>query len=135
MGSAGPSSTCVCDPIACGPGYIQVPNDSGCCSHCELDQDACEQQSADYLLYRTELIAQFSSYTCVANTDCIAFYIQNSCSDACLLTVTGARRAVIDGLNNYATSNCNEACLANPKPSCGDPPLPACREGVCVAPR
>ena len=91
----------------------------------------CVEQNADYLEYRMQLIAQFSDYGCMTNTDCVAFYIQNGCDHSCLLTVTGARRAVIDGLNNYAISNCDETCFQNPKPDCGDPPVPFCFNGVC----
>lgn len=134
-GSAGTSPICPCDPILCGPGYVEVPNHNGCCFHCEREEDPCLQQKEDYLSYRSALIEQFSSYGCKQDTDCVAFYIQNSCDNACRLTITGARRAVIDGLNNYATSNCNEGCFPDPKPDCGDPPIPFCLDGLCTAVR
>lgn len=130
--SAGTSPICACESPGCSPGYVEVPNDGGCCSHCELDQIACQQENADYLSYRADLIAQFSSFGCMQASDCVAFYIQNACDHSCLLTVTGARRAVIDGLNNYAIGNCREACFQSPKPDCGEPPPPVCASGHCA---
>jgi hypothetical protein len=65
-------------------------------------------------------------------SDCLAFYIQNGCDDSCQLTVTGARRAVIDGLNNYATSSCNDSCFPYPKPDCGAAPAAVCSYGHCA---
>ena len=131
-GSAGTPPICACESPGCSPGYVEVPNDGGCCSHCELDPDVCLQENTDYLTYRENLIAQYSSFGCMQASDCVAFYIQNACDHSCLLTVTGARRAVIDGLNNYATGSCNDACFSDPKPNCGDPPAPICSLGRCA---
>jgi hypothetical protein len=130
-GGAGTSPICPCDPIACGPGYVEVPNDDGCCFHCERVVDACELQTEAYLAYRDELIAKYSSFGCMQASDCLAFYIQNKCDDSCMLTVTGARRAVVDGLNNYATGSCNDTCFPYPKPDCGLPPPTVCSNGRC----
>ncbi|HEX2871262.1 MAG TPA: hypothetical protein VHP33_08400 [Polyangiaceae bacterium] len=130
-GSAGTSPVCACDPIDCGPGYVEVPNDDGCCFHCERSVDACELQTEAYVAYRDELIARYSSFGCMQASDCLVFYIQNRCDDSCQLTVTGARRAVIDGLNNYATVSCNDTCFPYPKPDCGVPPAAVCSNGRC----
>lgn len=129
---AGTSPICPCDPPECAPGFTLVSHGKDCCPHCELDVVACQRQTDAYLSYRAELIMRFSSFTCTVDTDCVAFYLQNSCDDSCALTVTAARRAVVDGLNNYATSNCNPACFSDPKPNCGDTPAPFCADGHCL---
>jgi hypothetical protein len=92
---------------------------------------ACQVQKQSYADYREQLVAKFSVVGCNQDSDCVAFYNQTSCDSSCVLTTTGAKRAVVDGLNNFALSNCSSYCLPDVKQDCGDPPPPHCSDGNC----
>ena len=91
----------------------------------------CVAQQQAYADYREQLIAQFSSFACAQDSDCVVFYNQTSCDSSCVLTTTAARRGLIDGLNNFAVSNCSSDCQTVPAPLCGPPPPPHCAMGRC----
>lgn len=130
-GNAGRPTICPCDPPDCNELEVMVPNPNGCCFHCEPDPQICQAQGDAYFQLRQNLIAKFSSFACMQDADCVVFYNQNSCDNSCALTTTAARRGLIDGLNNYAISNCNAECLPSPTPDCGAPPPPNCSNGRC----
>ena len=93
---------------------------------------ACLIQKQNYADYREQLVAQFSVFVCSQDSDCVVFYNQTSCDSSCVLTTTGAKRAVVDGLNNFALSNCSSYCLPDNQPNCGDPPPPHWSNGQCA---
>lgn len=93
--------------------------------------DACAVQLADYDDYRMQVLAEFSSFGCEVDGDCLAFYDQSACDPSCALHVTGAGRGVVDRLNNYETSNCAMDCWPQPWTSCPAPTKATCVAGRC----
>lgn len=121
QGGSATSSTGSAGRSSAGAGGSATPDET----------DACRVQKQNYADYREQLVAQYSAFGCAQDSDCVVFYNQTACDSSCVLTTTAAKRAVVDGLNNFALGNCNSYCLPNPKPNCGDPPPPHCANGQC----
>lgn len=96
--------------------------------------DPCIEQLVAYGEYRHQVITEFSSFACMVDDDCLAFYDQSACDTSCFLVTTAARRGVVDRLNNFETTSCAPDCAAQPWASC--PPLaqPRCVVDRCRLP-
>jgi hypothetical protein len=95
--------------------------------------DVCEQQQQSYVLQRQQLIDQFASFGCTQDADCLTFYDQSPCDSSCSKVITtGARRAVVDGIDLLAHRVCSEECLVFQKPACPVPPTAVCVAEHCV---
>lgn len=96
-------------------------------------EDSCEQQQQSYFQQRQQLIDEFASFGCMTDADCLTFYDQSPCDSSCSKVITtGARRAVVDGINLLAQRVCPEECLVYQKPACPVPPLAVCVGGRCA---
>jgi hypothetical protein len=93
--------------------------------------DACVAQFVSYGDYRSQVAAEFSSFGCTVDSDCLAFYDQSACDPSCVLLITGARRGVVDRLNNFETSNCATDCWPQPWTICPAATPPSCVSGQC----
>jgi hypothetical protein len=151
---------CACEPIACRPGYIIVPNPNGCCVHCESAcsnvacpgvacasgshlemlagqccpiciQDSCETQRASYQAFRQQLVDKYSTLGCMTNSDCTVYYEKNQCAVGCGIAMPSAALGNLDSnLQSYAQNSCNPNCM-NPIPPCDANPTPVCFHGLC----
>lgn len=93
--------------------------------------DVCINQFFAYGEYRKQAVAEFSSFGCMTDADCLSFYDQSACDTTCVLLKTGARRGLVDRLNNFETTSCAQECAPQPWNSCPPPPLPLCVSGSC----
>ena len=155
----GGKATCLdlpCPDIDCAPGYVPVPDPSGCCklgcrslcegtacpgiacgsgSHLEVlpDQccptcvpDNCEEQRANYNNYRQQLIDKYSASGCMRDNDCAVFYEKNDCAVGCGISVP---RITVDSLVSNLESYAKLNCNPNcmqPVPPCEPPSPPTC---------
>lgn len=148
---------CGCDPIACGAGFVTVPNADGCCYHCECRpmlcpgiacasgshlevqpglccptcvQDDCVKQRASYQDFKKQLLDKYA-YGCMTANDCTVYYDKSACGAACGDVVwKGALDNLRTNLEGYAQQNCSERC-AVPVPPCDPPAAPSCIAGRC----
>lgn len=161
LGTAGSiaigGAPCACDPIACGSGFVPVPDPSGCCFHCECDrkscpavdcppgshleaapdqccplcvQDDCAQQQATYGNFKAQLLEKYA-YGCSSSADCTVYYDNNNCGADCGSAVwVGALGNLQTNLQSYAQQTCSPSC-AFPVPPCVPPQQPLCISGRC----
>ncbi len=131
-GTFGSGGGCACDPIACAPGYLTVPNANGCCFHCELDLDSCEAQRQDYVMFREAILGKYGTLNCQTNADCGLYFENNACGTGCPVAVINtALREIPDVLDNYARMRCSQACPPQPRPDCGPKVAPQCWKSYC----
>ena len=130
-GSIGVGGGCACDPIACGPGYIIVPDPNGCCYHCEIDVKSCADQREKYLAFKNMLLEKYSSLTCSTDADCALFYDKNACGfSSCPVPIaTLGIQSLQNNLDSYAQMLCNPACPPTPDPPCDVEPPAICFKG------
>lgn len=132
-GGFGQGGECACDPVACAPGYIEVPSPGSCCFHCEPDPLDCRTQRQRYLTMRTQMIEKYSTIGCSKNSDCTYYYEKNACGAQCGVPMA---LSVVQELSSYldalAQMTCNAACPPSPTPPC-DPiqPEPSCFKVWC----
>jgi hypothetical protein len=122
---------CACDPIACAPGYLIVPDPNGCCYHCEIDVKSCAVQREKYLAFRTMLIEKYSSIGCTSDADCSLFYEKNACGfSSCPVSLPNSMFQNLESnLDSYAQMLCNPACPPTPEPPCDVEPPAVCFKG------
>jgi len=94
----------------------------------------CLDQLVAYDAYRHQVVTEFSSFPCMLDDDCVAFYDQSACDTSCFLVTTAARRGVIDRLNNYETGSCAPECAPREWGGCPPPPQPRCVLARCQLP-
>lgn len=158
----GGAATCLdipCPNIDCGPGYIAVPDPSGCCkvecrsicegtacpgiacgsgSHLEVlpnqccptcVPDNCEAQRTKYNAYRQALVDKYSATGCKVDNDCAIFFEKNNCAVGCGIPMP---RDFIDSLDRNLQSYAQINCSPDcmlPMPPCGPPVPPTCFKG------
>jgi hypothetical protein len=93
--------------------------------------DPCTAQFIDYGDYRSQVMVEFSTFGCKVDSDCLSFYDQSACDTSCVLLTTGARRGVIDRLNNFETTYCSQECSPQPWMMCPTPFTAHCVSGRC----
>ena len=93
--------------------------------------ELCLSQHADYVEYRAQVMAEFSSFPCMADADCLAFFDQSACDPSCVRLATAARRGVVDRLNNFETSGCAQECSPQPWLACPRATPSRCVSGRC----
>lgn len=132
-GGVAAGGACNCDPRACLPGYLSVPNADGCCFHCEVDRTSCEQQRQGYVAFRQMLLAKYSQATCSANAQCAVYFDDTPCGPPlCGFPIdASAWNYLDDNLNAYAEAYCNPECPPSLRAPCDGMPTPQCLHGTC----
>jgi hypothetical protein len=131
-GSAAMGGVCACGPIACAPGYKAVPSPGACCSSCELDLEACEQQRLSYADFRARVIVEQTTSACTTSEECVLFYDLTGCGVSCGIAIPqAARRGIDDRLYAFAEMSCSPDCPPLPEPSCMQRPPATCVAGRC----
>ncbi len=120
-----------CDPIACGPNYMPVPDATGC-YHCELDINSCELQRQSYVVFRDQMLGKYGSINCQVDTDCSLYFEKNACGTGCGVALANVGRKELESsLDAYALMACPPACPPPPQVPCGPIASPHCWKGSC----
>ena len=93
----------------------------------------CANQFSDYSEYRSQVVAEFSSFGCSADSDCRSFYDQSACDTSCVLLTSAAFRGILDRLNTFELLNCDLDCRPQPWLTC--PASSAAAPPHCVSGR
>lgn len=140
IGNNGPGGTfsmgeggygCIQDPSACAPGFEPVWSGDGCSYTCYPGPKICYAQQQDYAFFRQELIAKYSTLSCMTDADCGVYYENNACGSGCGISLPNQFIKDFElNLNAYAQANCHPFCPRAPEPPC-EPFIPSCWKGYC----
>lgn len=132
FGGSGTAGGCTCPPIACAPGYIAVPDPTGCCFHCQQDVEGCEQAHVEYKRLRQDLLEKYRSSGCMTDADCAVYYEKNACeANGCPVILPGNTiMSFASNLENFAQTSCT-GCFTEPLHPCEPVPPGLCRMGRC----
>ncbi len=131
VGSCSSDSHFICSAFTCADGYIPVPGQGDCCSHCTGDETYCAAEADAYITHLQSLLTEEVT-ACTEDTDCAFLPSSNQCKSACF--GSGVNTAHLDELtttlNTYAEEHCSQ-CPWLPMTCAAIAMTPTCDQGTC----